>query len=106
MMSLRFILGRAGSGKTTHCIEDIHGKLREQPNGSPLIVLVPDQMTFQMEYRLAVAPDLGGMSRAQVFSFSRLALNILGQTGGVKRKHVSGVGLNMMLRKITEHHKP
>src|SRR5699024_6796801 len=97
-MSLLMLLGRAGSGKTTHCIEEIHSKLRQSPNGSPLIMLVPDQMTFQMEYRLASAADLGGMSRSQVFSFSRLALNVLGQTGGLTRQHVSSVGLNMMLR--------
>lgn len=105
-MSLRFMLGRAGSGKTTHSLEEIRWKLREEPDGSPLIMLVPDQMTFQMEYRLATTQNLGGVSRAQVFSFSRLALNVLGQTGGMTRQHVSSVGINMMLRKIIEHRKP
>src|SRR5699024_3602061 len=92
-------------GKTTHCLEEIREKLQAHPNDSPMIMLVPDQMTFQMEYRLEATPGLGGMSRAQVFSFARFALNVLAQTGGVARQHISSIGLNMMLRKITEHRK-
>lgn len=102
-MSLRFMLGRAGTGKTTRALGEIREQLQQAPDGPPLMMLVPDQMTFQMEYRLATSPELGGMSRAQVFSFSRLALNVLGQTGGMTRPHVSRVGINMMLRKIIEH---
>jgi ATP-dependent helicase/nuclease subunit B len=97
------MLGRAGSGKTTRCLEEVSERLQKAPDGAPLIVLVPDQMTFETEYRLATEPELGGMTRAQVFSFSRLALNVLGQTGGVTRKRIDSVGINMMLRKIVEH---
>lgn len=102
-MSVRLMLGRAGSGKTSRCLEEVSERLRKAPDGAPLIMLVPDQMTFKTEYRLATEPELDGMTRAQVFSFSRLALNVLGQTGGVTRKRIDSVGINMMLRKIVEH---
>lgn len=104
-MSLRFILGRAGSGKSSYCLNEIRKSLFSQPEGRPIIYLVPDQMTFQSEYELAKTPGLEGMMRAQVFSFSRLAWKVLGEVGGITRLHISRVGVNMMLRKIIESKK-
>ncbi|MDN4523738.1 helicase-exonuclease AddAB subunit AddB [Fictibacillus fluitans] len=104
-MSLRFILGRAGSGKTERSLGEIRDALFEQPQGPPIIYLVPEQMTFQSEYELAKTPGLDGMMRAQVFSFSRLAWKILGDVGGMTRLHITSVGMNMMLRKIIENKK-
>ncbi|HEU5140828.1 MAG TPA: helicase-exonuclease AddAB subunit AddB [Bacillales bacterium] len=104
-MSLRFMLGRAGSGKTSGFLGEVRDKLRETPEGSLLVMVVPDQMTFETEYRLAAENELGGMTRAQVFSFGRLALNVLQQVGGVTRGRIDSVGINMMLRNIVEARK-
>ncbi|HEU5139569.1 MAG TPA: helicase-exonuclease AddAB subunit AddB [Bacillales bacterium] len=104
-MSLRFMLGRAGSGKTSRFLEEVREELRECPDGSPLVLVVPDQMTFETEYRLATESSLGGMTRAQVFSFGRLALNVLQQVGGVTRGRIDSIGINMMLRNIVERRK-
>lgn len=104
-MSIRFILGRAGSGKTTRSLEEVREKLLAAPDGPPLIVLVPDQMTFETEYRLATADGLNGMTRAQVLSFGRLALNVLQRVGGATQRRIDNVGLNMVLRKIVENRK-
>lgn len=105
IMSFQFILGRSGSGKSHSVFQDIQKKLKEDPSGNPIIYLVPDQMTFQSEYKLASSPGLAGMMRAQVFSFSRLAWRILGETGGMTRMHITSTGVRMMLRKIIEHKK-
>ncbi len=72
----------------------------ENPEGAPIIYIVPEQMTFSTEYRLATTPKLGGMIRAQVYSFSRLAWRILQETGGISRYHLSSVGMSMLIRKI------
>ncbi|WP_108670111.1 helicase-exonuclease AddAB subunit AddB [Peribacillus acanthi] len=104
-MGLRFILGRSGSGKTTMMLNEIRSSLREQPEGTPIIYLVPDQMTFSSEYKLVTTPDLSGMIRTQVFSFSRLAWRILQETGGMTRIHLDSVGINMLIRKIMEEKK-
>lgn len=48
-MSLRFIVGRAGVGKTQLCFEELLVQLREDPLGKPLLLIVPEQATFQME---------------------------------------------------------
>jgi ATP-dependent helicase/nuclease subunit B len=104
-MSLQFILGRSGSGKSHSVFKDIREKLAENPLGSPIIYLVPDQMTFQSEYKLASTSGLNGMMRAQVYSFSRLAWRVLGETGGMTRMHITSTGVRMMLRKIIENNK-
>lgn len=104
-MSLQFILGRAGTGKSYTCLEDIRSKLLDDPTGFPIVYLVPDQMTFQSEYDLINTPGIGGMMRAQVFSFTRLAWRVLQETGGMSRYHVNNVGVNMLLRKIIDSKK-
>ena len=104
-MSFRFIIGRSGTGKTTFILDEIQRKLKEEPNGSPILYIVPDQMTFISEYSMASLPGLEGMIRSQVYSFTRLAWRILQETGGISRTHLSSAGLNMLIRKIIEDKK-
>ncbi|CAM3655161.1 helicase-exonuclease AddAB subunit AddB [Mesobacillus zeae] len=104
-MSIRLVLGRSGSGKTELCLREIRGKLESSPEGNPIVYLVPEQMSFLSEYRLATTPGLGGMVRAQVYSFPRLAWRILQDTGGSARHHLTSVGISMMIRKIIEDKK-
>ena len=99
-MSLRFLLGRSGTGKTSFILDEIRGKLADNPEGNPIIYLVPDQMTFLSEYKLIKTPGLAGMIRAQIFSFSRLAWRVLQETGGMSRIHLDNVGVSMLIRKI------
>src|SRR5699024_10865424 len=72
------------------------------PEGPPIFYIVPDQMTFDEEYTLFNDKEISGSIRAQVVSFSRLAWRILQETGGGLRPFISSVGMQMMLRKITE----
>ena len=104
-MSVRFLIGRSGFGKTHRCLEEIRELLNKKPQGSPLLFLAPDQMTFQIERTLVASGEIAGMIRAQVFSFSRLAWRVLQETGGLARMHVTKVGTHMLLRKIIEQQK-
>ena len=104
-MTLQFLIGRSGTGKTSVILDEIRGELKENPAGSPLIYLVPEQMTFLSEYKLVKTPGLGGMIRAQVFSFSRLAFRVLQETGGMTRRHLDSAGVNMLIRKIMDEKK-
>lgn len=99
-MAFRFILGRAGSGKTHHCLESIAAALREAPLGDPLILLVPEQATFQMDRRLVSLPGIRGTFRAQVLSFHRLAWRVFAEVGGGARPHIDEVGKVMALRAL------
>lgn len=104
-MSVRLVLGRSGSGKTELCMSEIRNRLMDDPDGNPILYLVPEQMSFLSEYRLSTTPGLGGMIRAQVYSFPRLAWRVLQETGGFTRYHLTSVGISMMIRKIIEDKK-
>lgn len=99
-MGLRLVLGRAGSGKSTFCLEEIRAELRAHPLGDPLILLVPEQATYQMEVALAKTPDLGGMMRAQVISFKRLSWKVLSETGGANQVRLGETAKRMLLSRI------
>ena len=70
--TFEFWLGRAGSGKTYACVDAIARQLAEQPRGRPLIFLVPEQASAQMEYAIATRPGISGFTRARVLPFRRL----------------------------------
>jgi len=104
-MSLTFVIGRAGSGKTSHCLDEIRSKLSEEPIGTPLILLVPEQSTFQAEYELVTTPGLNGTLRAQALSFRRLAFRVMQECGGMARVHIDDTGKQMLLYKILQSHR-
>lgn len=101
-MSLRLILGRAGSGKTHYCLSEIRQRLMEAPEGHPLILLLPEHATFQTERELAATPGLNGFARAYVFGFRRLAHHVLLETGGAVRPHISELGKRLVLSRLMQ----
>lgn len=101
-MSLRLILGRAGSGKTHTCLSEIRERLLQAPEGSPLILILPEHATFEAERELAATPGLGGFTRAYIFGFRRLAHHVLLETGGAVRPHISEIGKRIILSRIMQ----
>ncbi|REK77415.1 helicase-exonuclease AddAB subunit AddB [Paenibacillus paeoniae] len=99
-MPLRLIIGRAGSGKTTYCQDEIRKQLQREPDGPPLIMLVPEQATFQSEYTLLHRGELRGSLRAQALSFRRLAFRVMQETGGTALVPIGDTGKSMLLYKI------
>jgi ATP-dependent helicase/nuclease subunit B len=99
-MTVRFILGRAGSGKTTACLDSIANISHNEPVGPPLIFLVPEQATFQVERELAIRCG-GGTFRAQALSFQRLAHRLLQAQGGLPPV-MTELGRQMTLRRMLQ----
>jgi ATP-dependent helicase/nuclease subunit B len=104
-LGFRFVFGRAGTGKSTLCLEEIRSELRLKPWGAPLILLVPEQATYQMEVTLANTPDLGGSLRAQVLSFRRLGWRVFSETGGGQKVLIGAIGKRMLIRRILLKHR-
>lgn len=103
-MSLRFIIGRAGTGKTYRCINEIRDELTKDKEKT-LIFLVPEQATFQMEKELLKISGKVGTFRAQVLSFQRLAWRILQETGGGIYPALNELGKNLILTRLLEEHQ-
>ena len=93
IMYIRYLLGRSGSGKTHACLAEIAREAQREPlgpvgggaaggamggttgeaSGGALILLTPEQSTFQMEQSLLSSHDLAGYHRVWVVGFGRLA---------------------------------
>ncbi|WIV10639.1 helicase-exonuclease AddAB subunit AddB [Proteiniborus sp. MB09-C3] len=100
-MRIRYILGRAGSGKTHRVLDEIEYRLKEK-NNNKLILLVPEQFTLQAEADLIFKKNLEGIMRVEVLSFQRLGYKILNETGGIKKTAINELGKIMVLRKLFE----
>ncbi|WP_296975170.1 helicase-exonuclease AddAB subunit AddB [Thermobacillus sp. ZCTH02-B1] len=103
-MKLRFVLGRAGTGKTRRCLDEVRARLADAPDGPPLILLVPEQATFTTEYALLEGSGIPGTMRAQALSFRRLAFRVMQETGGTALVPIGENGKNMLLFKLIHRH--
>ncbi|HEY5584936.1 MAG TPA: helicase-exonuclease AddAB subunit AddB [Ruminiclostridium sp.] len=103
-MSLQFIYGRAGSGKSFHCLKQIKSKLLED-NTKKLVLLVPEQYTFQAERDLIKVLETGGILKTEVLSFRRMAYRVLNEVGGITYPHIHSAGKCMILYHILDKMK-
>lgn len=99
-MSVRFILGRGGVGKTTTIQREIVEKVKADPFGPPIYVIVPDQLSYSMEETLTVRSGLGSLVRVHVLSFKRLAWTLLQEVGGATKQQIDPYGYTMLIRQV------
>lgn len=100
-MSVRFVIGRAGAGKTYHCLSAVRAELSPSPlDGPRLILLVPEQASLQTERALLALLEPAVTHRAEALSFRRLALRISASAGAQTRSALSVNGRAMILRHL------
>ena len=101
-MAVQFILGRSGSGKTCHCIEAIVKALSQSAEGQ-LILLVPEQATYQAERAILSDSRIAGYNRLSVLSFDRLQFLLSGKN--TARAVLSRIGRQMIVQRILNDNK-
>ena len=97
-MAVEFILGTSGSGKTTRCISSIIDELTDNTSDAPLVLLTPEQATYQAERTILTSGRICGFSRLKVLSFNRL--EFLLSSGGADGKDISRLGKEMVVHKL------
>ncbi|MDR0468406.1 MAG: PD-(D/E)XK nuclease family protein, partial [Peptococcaceae bacterium] len=100
-MSIGLILGRAGSGKTEACIEQIRRGLSVATD-EEYILLTPEQATFANEKRILATLGNAAGFQVKVLSFRRFVHRVLQETGGGLRPVLDNVGMSLVLRSILE----
>ena len=98
-MSLKFIFGPSGSGKS----QFLYNRIVEESEAHPerqFIVLVPEQFTMQTQKDLVAAHPAHGIMNVDVLSFARLAYRVFEETGGGQLPVLDDEGKNLVLRKI------
>ncbi len=107
-MAVQFILGRSGTGKTSYCINAIVDALvdsvaKPQDDNQPLILLVPEQATYQAERAILSDKRVGGYHRLCVLSFARLQFLLSGKN--TAKPAVTRIGQQMIIQRILRDNK-
>lgn len=103
-MSLQFILGNSGSGKSYTLYQNIIRESKEHPE-QKILVLVPEQFTMQTQKDLVTMHPDGGILNIDVLSFQRLAYRVFEETGTRVGKVLEETGKNLVIRKLAQEHQ-
>lgn len=91
---LEFVLGRAGSGKTEYLRRMLAEKSR---SGGKLVMIVPEQYSFETERAMLRLCGQEGANRIQVYSFTRLAEAVFRSEGGAAGRRLSDGGRRILM---------
>jgi len=100
-LGLKIIAGRAKVGKSTYIYDDINFHIKKQ-TGKNLILIVPEQMTYQAEYEIIDRFKNDGIMDVQILSFKRLAYKVFEEVGGLKVQEINNYGKIMLLKQTFE----
>ena len=100
-MSLRFVFGGSGAGKSTRLYSEIIQRAEEEP-GRNFLIIVPDQFTMQTQKELVTHPvnKRDGILNIDVLSFSRLSHRIFEEVGKREIPVLDDTGKSLVLRKV------
>ena len=101
---LQFILGKSGTGKTTLIYEKITQLV--QNGNENIIMLVPDQSSFETEKAFLDLLGAKNSKNVKVFGFSRLCRYVFEQTSNLPNNVIDNgtraVIMNIALEQLTE----
>ena len=98
-MSLQFVFGNSGAGKSHHLYQTVIEESMKKPDMNYL-VLVPEQFTMQTQKDLCMMHPRHGIMNIDVLSFGRLAHRVFEELGGDTKQVMDDEGKNLILRKI------
>ncbi|MGL6174676.1 MAG: PD-(D/E)XK nuclease family protein, partial [Cellulosilyticaceae bacterium] len=102
-MQVKYLLGRAGSHKTSECYRQIEEELQKEEYHN-LIMLVPEQFNLQTQIELS-EKLYPGILRVEVMSFNNLATRVLKEAGKAHYPVIDDLEKVMILKRILEAHK-
>lgn len=101
-MSLRFIYGKSGTGKTSFCFNEIKKLIDEDKK---VYIITPEQFSFTAEKNLMKTCKRKAVINAEVITFERMAYRILLEVGGILNNSITNTGKAMLLTNIIEEQK-
>lgn len=103
-MSLQFIFGNSGFGKTTTIYEKMIHESMESPD-LRYYCIVPEQFTLQTQRDFVMMHPRKGIYNIDVLSFQRLAFHVFEEVGENGRMILEETGKNIVLRKLAKEHE-
>ena len=102
-MSLQFIIGNSGAGKSHLAYERIIRESMEHPE-ILYYIIVPEQFTMQTQKDVVEMHPGKGILNIDILSFERLAYRVFEEVGGDNRKLLEDTGKSMVLQKLVQKH--
>lgn len=101
-MSLRFVYGKSGTGKTSFCFEEIKKLIM---NGQKVYIITPEQFSFTAEKKLMETCGKKAVFNCEVITFGRIAHRIIAEVGGITNTPITNCGKAMLLANLIEKQK-
>ena len=98
-MSLQFILGGSGRGKTYYIQHMAVHEASKNP-GKEYIIIVPEQFTMQTQKEIVELSPSKGIMNIEVQSFIRLAFRVFTELGAGNEPVLDDMGKTMILKKV------
>ena len=103
-MSLQFIIGSSGAGKSYFAYKRIIQESLQHPEKN-YYVIVPEQFTMQTQKTLVEMHPGKGILNIDVLSFQRLAYRVFEEVGGAREVLLDDTGKSLVLQKLVQQHK-
>lgn len=103
-MSLQFVFGNSGSGKSDYLYNFVLEQAGQHPEKNYLVI-VPEQFTMQTQRELVGRQEQHAIMNVDVLSFARLAYRVFDDLGKQDVVVLEETGKNLVLRKVAEQKK-
>ena len=97
-MSVRFIIGASGTGKSDAVFKAAIEASKDRKN--KIKIIVPEQFTLETQKKLVGMHPNNGIINIDIVSFNRLALKLLKLIGGGNTPIMDETGKNLIVRKV------
>ncbi len=101
-MGLRIVYGKAGTGKSEFCLNEISNQIN---NNNNIFIITPEQFSFNAEKKLMEVAKAQSVLNAEVITFNRMAYRVLNEIGEKNISRLSNSGKAMLMYYILMQQK-
>lgn len=101
-MSIQFIFGRSGTGKSNYCYQEIKNNIDKQ---NKIYIITPEQFSYTAEKKLLETIGRQAVINAEVLTFNRMAVRINGEIEGKTEKNLTKSSKAMLMQSILKENK-
>ena len=103
-MSLQFIVGNSGSGKSSYIYNHIIQESIANPE-KQYIIIVPEQFTMSTQKRLVMMHPKHAIMNIDILSFNRLAYRVFEELGTDTLEVLQDTGKSLLIRKVAQERR-
>lgn len=100
-MSLQFVLGNSGAGKSYTLFQYIIKEAEAHPEKNYLVI-VPEQFTMQTQKELVRLSSRNAIMNIDILSFQRLAYRVFQELGGQNRPVLEEIGKTLVIQRVVQ----